>query len=42
MGIGGFRSYVPADILGQVVELQIDFPSSSFSYTTLTKFHKLR
>lgn len=35
-------TYVPADIRGQVVGLQIEIPSSSFSCTTRTKFHKLR
>lgn len=43
MGVlGGTDSYVPADIWGQLDLLQIALPLSSFSWTTRTKFHRMR
>lgn len=36
------RTHFPADILGQVVRLQMVLPSSSFSWMTRTKFQSTR
>ena len=38
----GAKTYLPADILGQVERLQMEVPSLSFSTMTRTKFHSTR
>jgi hypothetical protein len=41
-GKGEGGAYSPADILGQLDALQMGWPDSSLSWTTRTKFHRLR